>query len=71
MYFCQVLEMNFIEMLVFVVLSAALVGAGYRLSLKFGVLGWCVGTVPVGLFWAAVLFFTVRRTMQEMKESKR
>ena len=63
--------MSLIETLVFVVLSAAFVGTGYLLSLKFGLWGWCVGTVPVGLFWVAVLFFTVRRVMREMKESNR
>ena len=52
--------MNVIETLVFVFLSAALVLLGRFLSGIWGTVGWLIGVMPVGLFWAWVVFCNLR-----------
>lgn len=52
--------MNVIELLLFVLLSAGLVGFGRLLSLRWGNAGLLVGVVPVGLFWAFVFLCNIR-----------
>jgi hypothetical protein len=53
-------NVNLIEALIFVVLSGALLVLGRFLSGILGTVGWLIGAVPVGLFWAWVLFCNFR-----------
>ncbi len=48
--------MTLIELLVFVALSLLLMTAGRILAKFLGTAGWLIGVVPVGVFWAWVVF---------------
>jgi hypothetical protein len=52
--------MNFIELLMFVLLSGILLALGRFLAGMWGPVGWLIGVVPVGMFWAWVLFCFLR-----------
>jgi hypothetical protein len=60
--------MNLFEMLIFMLLSAVLLGLGWLLSLKWGTVGFLITAVPVAMSWAVVLFF-VPALIQEVKWS--
>jgi hypothetical protein len=61
--------MTLIEMLVFIVLSLALLAVGRFLSGRWGTAGWLVGVLPVGIFWTYVAYGIVRGTFLEVRHS--
>jgi len=63
--------MNLFEMLAFMILSAAMLALGHFLSGRWGTAGWLVGVVPVGVFWAYVLFSTIKATIMELWRHKK
>ncbi|HEV2400106.1 MAG TPA: hypothetical protein VGS27_24420 [Candidatus Sulfotelmatobacter sp.] len=61
--------MNLFEMLAFMLFSAMLLGLGWLLSFKWGIYGLLVTGVPVGTFWVVVMFFNLRASIVETKQS--
>jgi hypothetical protein len=61
--------MNLFEMLVFMLFSALLLGFGWLLSLKWGIRGFLVAAVPVGMCWIVVMFFHARVLIAETRQS--
>jgi len=61
--------MNLIEVFVFALISALLLGIGRLLSHRLGTPGFLITAVPVGLFWAVVGFFSLRASIREMRYS--
>jgi len=61
--------MNLIETLIFIILSGAVLALGHFLAGKWGAVGWLIGGVPVGLFWACMLFFTARSVFIQFRHS--
>jgi hypothetical protein len=61
--------MTLVEMVVFMLLSALLLGLGWLLSLKLGNLGFLIAAVPVGMFWVVVMFFGIRGLIAQIRQS--
>ena len=61
--------MTLVEMLVFIVLSLALLAMGRFLSRIWGTAGWLVGVLPVGIFWMFVCYGIVRSTFLMVRYS--
>ena len=62
--------MNFIETLIFMILSGVVLAVGHVLAGKWETVGWLIGGAPVALFWSYVMFATVRRVSRESRQSK-
>jgi hypothetical protein len=63
--------MNLIELLIFIAISGALLALGRCLAGLWGTVGWLIGIVPVGLFWAWVVFCNVRLVFRTLLASLR
>jgi hypothetical protein len=61
--------MNIFELLIFALLSAALLALGQFLSKRWGTAGWLVGIVPVALGWIWVLFGAARGLITDLNYS--
>jgi hypothetical protein len=61
--------MNIFELLIFALLSAALLALGQFLSKRWGTAGWLVGIVPVALCWIWVLLGAIRGAITDFKYS--
>ena len=61
--------MNIFELLIFALLSAALLALGQLLSKRWGTAGWLVGIVPVAFGWIWVLLGAVRGLITDFKYS--
>jgi hypothetical protein len=59
--------MNFIELLIFMILSGLLLAAGHIVAGKWEAVGWLIGGVPVGLFWSWVLVCFARSALMEFR----
>jgi len=58
--------MTIIELLGFIALSGALLVLGRILGGLWGTVGWLIGVVPVGLFWAWVVFCNLRIALKSV-----
>jgi hypothetical protein len=63
--------MNLIELVVFIALSGALLALGRYLAGFLGSVGWLIGIVPVGLFWAWVGFCNATLILRTLLSSLR
>src|SRR6266446_5746423 len=61
--------MTLIETLVFMILSGALLALGHFLGGKLGTVAWLISGVPVGLFWAYVMFGAARSVFIRLRHS--